>query len=475
MRRKILAFCLLALAGGSVVAPAVAQEAPFPVFESDFIPPAEYQARREKLKQQLGPGSMAVFYTNSVKMRNNDVDFQFRADSNFYYLTGFDEPDAALMVVPDGFDLNGKKVTEVLFTNVSDTMSLTWLGYRMGPNNAVRMLGVEAALPNRDFDQTLKLAAASFNGNGKRLANGWIPSDANGGLARMVRSFQEWKQGSGFDAGANTTQMVRMMREIKSPAEIALIKKATDISVLGHLEAMRSIEPGMREYEIGWLVQYVFGRHGCEYTGYPPICGAGPNSTILHYNTNRKRMESGEIMCMDTAGEYHGYTADVTRSFPVNGKFTPEQLAIYKVVQKAQEIGIQMCRPGTTMGQIESKIRESMANDLIALGMISSANDLRRYYMHGFGHGLGLDVHDPQPGTLAPGAVLTVEPGIYIKEGSPCDKKWWNIGVRIEDDIVVTSGDPINLSAAAPRDPAQIEKLMKEKGIGNVPVRGPGG
>lgn len=464
-----------ALALGFLTTLAFAQEAPYPVFETDFIPPAEYQARRERLRKQLGAGAMAVFFTNSVKMRNNDVDFQFRADSNFYYLTGFDEPDAALMVVPDGFDLNGKRVTEVLFLNVSDNMSLTWLGYRMGPNNAVRLLGVEAALPNRDFETTLKAAAASFNGNGKRLAGGWIPGDANGALGRMTKTFQEWKQSAGFDNGLNTQQAVRKMREIKSPAEIAMIKKAAEISVLGHLEAMRSAEPGMREYEIGWLVQYVFGRHGCEYTGYPPICGAGANSTILHYNSNRKKMENGDIMCMDTAGEYHGYTADVTRSFPINGKFTPEQLAIYKVVQRGQAVGIEMCRNGVTMGQIEAKIRETMAADMIGLGIIKDANELRRYYMHGFGHGLGLDVHDPQPSTLAPGAVLTVEPGIYIKEGSPCDKKWWNIGVRIEDDIVVTEGNPVNLSAGAPRDPDAIERLMKEKGIGNMPVRGSGG
>ncbi len=469
--RRGLVIVSLALAAG-----VLAQEAPYPVFENDFLPPAEFQARRERLKKELGPGSMAVFFTNPVQVRNNDVDFQFRADSNFLYLSGFEEPDAALMIVPDGFDLGGgKRVTEVLFLNVSDQMSLTWLGYRMGPNNAVRLLGVEAALPNTEFAKTLQLAAGSFNGNGKRLASGWIPPDASGSLGRMVQAFQDWKAGAGFEAGLNSAQAVRRMREIKSPAEIALIKKAAEISVLGHLEAMRSLEPGMREYEIGWLVQYVFGRHGCEYTGYPPICGSGPNSTILHYNTNRKKVESGEIMCMDTAGEYHGYTADVTRSFPVNGRFTPEQRAIYEVVQKAQEIGIALCRSGNSFSQIEQAIQASMSQDMIALGIIQNAGELRRYYMHGFGHGLGLDVHDPAPRTLAPGAVLTVEPGIYIKEGSPCDKKWWNIGVRIEDDIWVTSGDPVNLSAGAPRDIAKIEALMKEKGIGNVPVRGIGG
>lgn len=467
--RNWTTFALLGMAAAGLT-----QEAPYPVFEDDFLPPGEYQSRRERLKQTLGPGSMAVFFTNPTQNRSNDVDFQFRADSNFYYLTGFDEPDAALMIVPDGFDLNGREVTEVLFTNVSDSFSLTWLGYRMGPNNAVRLLGVQAALPNSQFDATLKQAAASFNGNGKRLANGWVPPDPNGGLARMVRIFQDWKQSSGFDSGINAVQAVRKMREIKSPAEIQMIKKATEISVLGHLEAMRSIEPGMREYEIGWLVQYVFGRYGCEYAGYPPICGAGQNSTILHYNTNRKKMESGEIMCMDTAGEYHGYTADVTRSFPVNGKFSPEQRAIYAVVQRGQAIGIESCRAGVSMQEISRKINAAMAEDMIKLGIIKEASELRRYYMHGFGHGLGLDVHDPLPNVLAPGAVLTVEPGIYIKEGSPCDKKWWNIGIRIEDDIVVTEGDPVNLSIGAPRDIDKIEKIMAEKGIGNVPIRGGG-
>lgn len=450
----------------------VAQEAPYPVFETDFLPPAEYQARRNRLKEQLGKGSMAVFFTNPVQNRNNDVDFQFRADSNFYYLTGFEEPDAALIVVPDGFDLNGQKATEVLFTNVSDNFSLTWLGYRMGPNNAVRLLGVQAALPNSEFAKTLAAATASFNGNGKRLATSWIPSAANGGLARMVNAFQDWKAGAGFENGPNAASLVRKMREIKSPGEIALLKKVAEISALGHIEAMRSLEPGMREYEIGWLVQYVFGKHGCEYTGYPPICGSGMNSTILHYMSNRKQTKAGEILCMDTAGEYHGYSADVTRSFPVNGKFSPEQKAIYEVVLKAQTLGISMCKSGTSMGDIERAIRDSMSKDLIDLGIIKQASELRLYYMHGFGHGLGLDVHDPVPNTLAPGAVLTVEPGIYIKEGSPCDKKWWNIGIRIEDDIWVSDKGPVNLSQDAPRDPAKIEAVMKEKGIGNMPIRG---
>jgi Xaa-Pro aminopeptidase len=228
----------------------------------------------------------------------------------------------------------------------------------------------------------------------------------------------------------------------------------------------------MYEYEIDALYRYVFRREGCADIGYEPIVGSGPNATILHYNTNRRRMLDGELLLVDAAGEFMGYSADGTRTFPVNGKFSPEQRAIYEIVLRATDAGIALCRPGATTTQIGNRISEILADGLIALGIIQSRNQLGRYYMHGFGHGIGLDVHDPMPGTLVPGVVLTVEPGIYIKEGSPCDPKWWNIGIRIEDDIVVTEGDPINLSAGAPRTIADIEKLMQETGIGNQPFRG---
>ena len=350
-------------------------------------------------------------------------------------------------------------------------MSETWLGYRMGPGNAVKLLGIEAAQPNTEFAATLAKAAEAASKNGKKLSAGFVPPDANGPLKRMTSAYESWRDAAGFEKGPGVAGLLMKAREIKSSAEIALLKKAAEISALAHVEAMRSIQPGMREYEIAWLVQYVFSKFGCEYPGYPPICGSGPNSTILHYSSNRRKMQAGEVFCMDTAGEYHGYSADVTRSFPVSGKFTPEQLAIYNAVLKAQDVGIALCKPGSTVGQIGQKISQSLAESLVKLGIIESAGELRRYYMHGFGHGIGLDVHDPMPGTLAPGAVLTVEPGIYIKANSPCDRKWWNIGIRIEDDILVTDTGPVNLSAGAPRKPADIERLMKEPGIGNLAVK----
>ncbi len=468
-RPMILRKAHLFVLGALLVSYASAQKSNYPLFETDKISPAEHKGRREKVKAAMGPGTFAVFFTNPERNRNNDVDFQFRGDSNFLYLTGFEEPDAALVLIPDGVEVKGRRVTEVLCVNVANSMSETWLGYRMGPENAEALIGVEAALPNTEFTAVLPSIVAAATGKKVGVAN--IEEGIRGTMGQMHDAYRTWRKDSRFDDLQRVGRIVTKLREIKSPAEIVLLKKAAEISARAHVEALRSIEPEMREWEISALVSYIFAREGCEYTGYPPICGSGPNSTILHYNTNRRLMKSGDIMCMDTAGEYHGYSADVTRSFPINGKFTKEQRAIYELVLKSQEAGIKACRAGVTTGEVGRKCSEVLASGLMELGIIKNLNELGRYYMHGFGHGIGLDVHDPLPGTLAPGAVLTVEPGIYIKAGSPCDQKWWNIGVRIEDDIVVTAADPMNLSIGCPRSVVEVEKLMAEKGIGNMKER----
>lgn len=467
MTRKIAIVFIILL----ITLPLSAQQRPYPVFETDKIPAAEHKQRREKLMQQMGPGTLGVFFTNPEHVRNNDTDFMFRGDSGFLYLTGFEEPDAALALIPDGAELNGKRVREVLFCNVPESFSETWLGYRMGSDNAMRLLGIELVLPNSQFDKVFpRLAEAA---TGKRLTTGIIPTETAGrsGLARMVKTFQTWRESSGFENGPNGRQLLNQMRAIKSPAEVALLKKAAEISARAHVELIRSAEPGMHEWEIGALARYLFMREGCEYEGYPPICGSGPNGTILHYDSNRGPLKAGDVMVVDAAGEYHGYSADVTRSFPIGGKFTKDQRAIYDIVYRAQEAGIKQCRPGVSMRNVGNAAAEILAKGLMDLGIVKNREELRRYYMHGIGHGIGLDVHDPAPPTLLPGAVVTVEPGIYIKDGSPCDPKWWNIGVRIEDDILVTQNGPVNLSAYCPRTAEAIEKLMVEKGLGNIPLK----
>lgn len=452
-------FATLALLLASASLFAQSQFDTYPVDEHDKTAPAELKERRQAIKTVLGSDAIGVFFTNPVRNRNNDVDFQFRGDSNFLYLTGFEEPDSALILAPGGIQVDGRRTTEILFVNEPDLASITWLGYRMGPANAEKLLGIEMALPNRRFAEVISAALQS----GAKLTTGEMPDGPSGTVKSMMDALIAAKAKANPGQGPRVLSRLTTMRGVKSAYEIDMLKKACDVSARAHIEAMKSIRPGEREFEVAALMQYQFARAGCEYVGYPPICGSGPNSTILHYEANRRLMQAGDIFCMDSAGEYHGYSADVTRSFPVSGKFSPAQRSIYEVVYNAQETGISMCKPGSTFGQISNAVTKALADGLIKLGIIKQPNELGRYYMHGFGHGIGLDVHDPAPGTLKTGVCMTVEPGIYIKAGSPCDPKWWNIGIRIEDDILVTANGPVNMSGAAPRKWQDIEKVMAKR------------
>lgn len=439
------------------------QSSDYPVFETDLLSPVVAKSRRERLKAALPPNSVALILTNPWRNRSNDTDFRFRGASNFLYLTGFNEPDSALLLAPSGIDWNGKRVTELLFVNVSNPASETWECYRMGPVNAQRLVGVEMAVDNRQFGDVLKTIPVQP----------WAinaPPEASGMIERFQNQFASW-HGANEAAKASLAGELGRMRVRKDATEIRLLRKAADATVAGHREAMKSVEPGMREFELQAVVEYAFTKAGCEFQGYNSIVGSGPNACILHYEANRKEMKAGEIICMDVAGEFHGYTADVTRSFPVSGKFSPEQKAVYEVVLEAQKAGIAACVPGAKFGAAHAAATKVIAAGLKRLGIIKESSEVGRYFMHGTSHYIGLDVHDSMgDDTLQPNYVLTVEPGIYIKAGSPCDKKWWNIGIRIEDDILVTEKGPENLSQGVPREVKEIEALMKAKGLGNVPI-----
>lgn len=221
----------------------------------------------------------------------------------------------------------------------------------------------------------------------------------------------------------------------------------------------------MKEYQSQAIVEYVFKTNGAEYPGFPTIMGAGENTCVLHYTSNRKPLEKNDLLVSDIGAEYHGYTADVTRTLPVNGMFSEEQKIIYNIVLDAQKAGIAQCKKGNKFWDPHDAATKIIAAKLVELGIIDKTYQVKEYFMHGTSHYLGLDVHDAGLfGSLQPGNIITVEPGIYIPAGSSCDKKWWNIGVRIEDDILITEGEPINLSEKAPREIAEIEQLMLEVG-----------
>ena len=256
------------------------------------------------------------------------------------------------------------------------------------------------------------------------------------------------------------------LREVKLPEELTLMRKAISITCEAENELMKAAHPGMTEYQSEAVVEFFFKHRGAENEGYPSILGSKENSCVLHYTTNRKRFESGDLLLSDVGAEYHGYTADVTRTFPVNGKFTEQQKIIYNLVLEAQSAGIKACRKDSIFSVAHLAAVKLISQKLLQLGITKTEGSFRKYFMHGTSHYLGLDVHDVgNRGTLQPGQVITVEPGIYIPEGADCDPKWWNIGIRIEDDILITAGEPENLSACSPRTVEDIEALMLQKNV----------
>ena len=254
------------------------------------------------------------------------------------------------------------------------------------------------------------------------------------------------------------------LREIKTKNEVDLLKKAVAISVVGQIEVMKAMHPEMSEREIQGIHEFVYRKYGSADEGYPSIVGAGENGCVLHYIENDKEDLHNQLVLMDLGAEYYGYTADVTRTIPANGVFSVEQKALYEIVYNSQEAAINASQVGNSFRSIYKLSYDIVAEGLLQLGIIDEASEARKYYPHGLSHHIGLDVHDPgNYGDLKTDMVITIEPGIYIPENSPCDPKWWNIGIRIEDDVLVTSEGPINLSAGAPRDCESIELLMKEE------------
>jgi|TARA_B110000090_G_C13297211_1_gene414330 Xaa-Pro aminopeptidase len=264
--------------------------------------------------------------------------------------------------------------------------------------------------------------------------------------------------------GIALTEIMRQLREVKTKEELVLMKKASKISAIGQVEVMKAMNPDLSEMEIQGIHEFVYKKYNVEYEGYPSIVGGGHNGCILHYTENTKLNVGNDLVLMDLGAEYHGYTADVTRTIPANGVFSKEQKIIYDIVYDAQEAGINASVIGASFRAPHLAAVKVIAKRLIEIGLIKNENEVRKYFPHGTSHYVGLDVHDP--GTTGPfkaNSIITVEPGIYIPKNSECDSKWWGIAVRIEDTVLITSNGPVNLSSDAPRKSEDIERLMKKK------------
>jgi len=431
--------------------------------DTDRLPPKFHQQKREALRNLMPEKSAAIFFANPVRTRSNDVDFQFSQDPNFYYLSGHLEPNAALIIFKEPRLLDGISTNEILFVQAKNPSQETWTGKILGVEGAKKMLefkSVYKGIELKDFginwtslDEIIGIYPdqpnhAAFSNSELSDLVGYITES----IAKAKKEIDERK----------LISMMTKLREIKSQEEIVLMQKAMDITIDGFNEMFKQLKPGMTEYQAQAIIEFHSKNGGSEYMGYPSICGGGNNSCVLHYTFNRKTLESGDLLLIDMGAEYHGYTADITRTVPVNGKFSEEQKIIYNLVLAAQNAGIAQCKKGKSFNDAHAAAYNVIATGLMQLGITTSTSQANKYFMHGTSHYLGLDVHDVGAyQKLQAGVVMTVEPGIYIDHGSNCDKKWWGIGVRIEDDILVTDGEPVNMTRALVRSVEEIEGAMR--------------
>ena len=428
-----------------------------------------YAARRARLMQRMQRG-VAVIPTSSERLRNRDAHYPYRFDSYFYYLTGFTEPDAALVLVA------GEAPRSILFCRDKDPEREIWDGYRHGPLAARETFGMDAAfaidvldtqLPELLADQPVLHYALGLDG-------GW---DARITAAlNRVRGMAR----SGVRAPAavhDVHALLDEMRLVKDATETGLMRRAAEISAGAHRRAMRSARPGRGEYEIEAELVHEFRRLGAQAPAYTPIVAGGANACVLHYVENGARLNDGELLLIDAGCELDGYAADITRTFPVNGRFSAAQRDVYQTVLAAQAAAIDAVRPGSAWDAPHEAAVRVLAQGMIDLGLVSGTLDAaiesgayKRFYMHRTGHWLGLDVHDAgeykvdgnwRP--LAPGMVLTVEPGCYIRPAQDVPEALWNIGVRIEDDALVTPEGCEILSRDAPKSVAEIEEWMADR------------
>ncbi|MEP2277680.1 MAG: aminopeptidase P family protein [Reichenbachiella sp.] len=445
-----------------------------------------HKERRAELRAKMPANSVAVFFANPIRNRANDVYYIYHQDPNFYYLTGQKEPHGVLLIFKEEQQINEEKLNEILFVRGRDALKELYDGPRLGKDGASEKLDVQMAFENPDF----KAFNIDFSKFDKVMfydfQNDVRDTREEGDLYDLIEQFKEkagYNQGDlAIEAQKNNLDVVyldtlmRELRGVKTKEELALIAKAVDISTIGQVEVMKAMRPGMSEAEVQGIHEFVFKKYGAEYEGYPSIVGSGNHGCTLHYIDNYKpAIEDGELILMDLGAEYHGYTADVTRTIPVNGKFTKEQKLIYDLVYEAQQAAADTCKAGIPFSVLYETTKEIVNNGLVELGLYESVADedvinpetgRNRYYPHGCCHHIGLDVHDKgMYGDLEENMTITIEPGIYIPSGSPSDKKWWDIPVRIEDDYLITKDGCELMSNKAPRKSDEIEELMKESSI----------
>ena len=427
----------------------------------------QYRERRAKVRGAIGEDSLAIIAAAPERIRNRDVHYPYRQDSDFRYLTGFPEPEAIAVIAP-----GSESGDYILFCRSRDPEKETWDGRRAGPEGAVSSYGADAAFPIAELDEHLTALLENrkrvFHTLGERRV-------LDRRLMRWIKQLKAENR-KGVEAPTELHSLEPLLHEMrlyKSDAEQALMRQAAEVSAEAHCRAMQTCQPGMMEYQLAAELHYHFERNGMG-LAYGSIVGGGENGCILHYVENADALKDGDLVLIDAGAEHEGYAADITRTFPVNGKFSDAQKAVYEVVLAAQLAAISQCRVGNHWNSPHEAAVEVLTQGLLGLGLLKGKlaslienEAYKRFYMHSTGHWLGMDVHDvgayKRKGKwrdLQPGMTLTVEPGLYITPTDDVDDQFWNIGIRIEDDVLITDGEPEVLTAGVPKTIDDIETLM---------------
>jgi Xaa-Pro aminopeptidase len=430
----------------------------------------EFAKRRQDLIDIMGPDSIAILPNADISNRNRDVDYIYRGDSNFHYLSGFDEPDSVIVIIP------GRPHGEyVLFCREKNLEKEIWDGYRAGQEGAVSLFDAHDSYPYSDLNDILPGLMEDKKKVYYTMGN--VPSFDS----KMVEWLNHLRKAtrSGKHSPNEMIELDHCLNELrlfKSKAEIKAMRYAADISVQAHIRAMSFTEPGKWEYQVEAEIIHEFMKNDCRSPAYPSIVGGGENGCILHYIENNNKLKNKDLLLIDAGAEYNYYAADITRTFPVSGKFSPSQKILYNIVLAAQKAAIAEVKPGNHWNQPHEAAVKVLTEGLIKHGLIDADLDTaldkelyREFYMHRTGHWLGMDVHDVgdykvggEWRLLEPGMVLTVEPGLYIRNPEHLAKKWHFIGIRIEDDVLVTKKGHEVLTEAAPKEVDDIEALMAQ-------------
>ncbi len=418
--------------------------------------------------RRMDQNSVAIIPSARETTRSHDTHYRFRQNSDFFYLTGFEEPDSVAVIAP------GREHPYTLFVRPRDPAQEIWVGHRAGVEGAKRDWGADEAHPISEFDEKLLDILDGADVLYYRLG---VSEEFDKKIINALSSVRilNRKPIHVPQTITDPATIVHEMRVIKNDEEIEVMQRAADIAAEAHVEAMRAVKPGMMEYEIEALVERIFRQSGASGPSYTSIVGGGANATILHYIDNKDELHDGDLLLLDAGAEYKGYASDITRTFPVNGKFSPAQREIYDLVLKAQMSCVDMVKPGTTHEQLKQHSIEVLTEGMVELGLLKGepkqlieGKKYEQFYMHGLGHMLGIDVHDvgvyyqdKKSRALEPGVVMTIEPGIYVAPDSKdIPEKYLGIGVRIEDDVLCTDNGPRVLTTKVPKQADEIETLM---------------